>query len=203
MDRPYAPSCDRNKEPILEVLQAVLPTTSRNLLEIGAGTGQHAVFLAPNFPHLQWLVSDRVEHHDGITMWLETSEAGNIVGPIALEIGCDDWPDQPIDLVFTANTLHIMPWEIGLRLFAELGTNLKSDTRVIFYGPFNREGEFTSEGNRTLDAFIKQANPLSGIRDFEQVIAAMAKEGFTLLNEHAMPSNNLILEFSKDEARPA
>ena len=149
IDKPYSPACDRNKEPILEVLKEVVAPFNKNLLEIGSGTGQHAVFFAPHFKHLTWVTSDLEINHQGIKMWLSEFKISNIIGPIEFEIGKTPFPKQTkrsnhrintFDLIFTANTFHIMSWKECKTLLKMWGNTLHEGYQVLIYGPFNYEG---------------------------------------------------------------
>ena len=196
MDRPYSPAVDRNKGPIFEVLKEYL-MDGNNLLEIGSGTGQHAVFFAEKFPGLTWVTTDVRENLAGIKEWINEANLINVKGPEELKIGTDDFPKKPFDYVFTANTLHIMSWKEGKTLFKLLGKRLREGSLTFFYGPFNKEGKYTSQGNEEFDRSLKERDPRSGIRNFEDVVNAMESFGFKLLKDHEMPSNNRLLVFEK------
>ncbi len=195
--KPFAPSCERNQQVILDVLKRIIKSTDKNLLEIGSGTGQHAVFMVPHFPDLQWHTSDLKENHLGIDMWLEEANLNNISAPIVFESGNSDFPEMEIDIVFTTNTLHIMSWENVVNMIDQLGKNLKKGAKIIVYGPFNYNGNFTSESNAKFDVWLKDQEPHRGIRDFETVVNLMKKEGMILLEDIEMPANNRILYFIK------
>jgi SAM-dependent methyltransferase len=199
MDKPFSPACERNRIPILKVMQEVIPQGAARLLEIGSGTGQHAVYLAPHFPHMLWITSDVKENHRGIKLWLDESGAHNIVGPGEFEVGKDPFPKGEFDVVFTSNTFHIMSWAECSLLIRMLGENLRPGALVLIYGPFNYGGKFTSEGNAELDRNLRQQAPLMGLRDFESVRDAFAGAGLELVKDHEMPANNRMLSFRKTE----
>ena len=165
-EKPHAPSCDRNQEPLLEALTPILKKR-RNLLEIGSGTGQHAVFMAPKLNHMTWTLSDLEDRHRGISLWLREKPILNIRGPIHYEAGLTEFPSPSIDydVIFTSNTLHIMPWERCLDLFNDLQKGVKKETLFIIYGAFKYEGDFTSESNRNFEVWLKERDPNFGIRD--------------------------------------
>lgn len=190
------PSVERNHKPILEVLKQYLVGNTR-LLEIGSGNGQHAVLFARYFKDLYWVTSDRKSEHSNIKATLMSAKCSNIAGPISLEIGVDDINEKPFDYVFTANTLHIMEWKEDKVLFKLLGKRLREGALVFFYGPFNFNGTFTSASNEEFDKWLKERNPKSGIRHFEDVQNAMTKSGFKLLKDHEMPSNNRLFVFER------
>jgi len=189
---PHSAACDRNREPILAVLREYLPTTG-NLLEIGSGTGQHAVAFAPQFPQLRWQPSDRPEHLAGIQAWLRAQPATNLGRPIAFDVEQPYWPSGPFEAIYSANTLHIMSWAQVKRLFAKLPSLLAPQARLLIYGPFNYAGDYSSPSNREFDCLLKQRDPDSGIRDFEAVDALATQAGLKLLIDQAMPANNQLL----------
>lgn len=197
MTKPFSPACERNREPILKVLKDVISPEDRKLLEIGSGTGQHAVYLAPHFPHMIWVTSDVRENHAGIKMWLEESGAPNIIGPGEFQVGKDDFPQGNFDVVFTANTFHIMNWKECKTLMKMLGQNLQEGSQVLIYGPFNYQGKFTSQSNADFDASLKERDTLMGIRNIEDVTTNMRKNGFLLSQDYEMPANNRLLLFLK------
>ena len=177
MNKPFSPACERNQPHILTVLNQYNLSEGR-LLEIGSGTGQHAVFFASKFPKLHWVCSDVAGNHNGIKEWLKEAKLSNIHGPEKLVVGKDDFPGKrPFDYVYSANTLHIMSWKEDKALFKLLGKRLREAALVFFYGPFNYKGEYTSESNKEFDAHLKERNPQSGIRNFEDVEGAMLKNG--------------------------
>lgn len=197
MTKPFSPACERNRIPILKVMQELITSDDQRLLEVGSGTGQHAVYLAPHFPHMIWVTSDVKENHYGIKLWLEESGAPNIIGPGEFQVGEDKFPNGNFDVVFTANTFHIMPWYLCEELMDMLGKNLNAEAKVLIYGPFNYNGKFTSPSNEEFDQSLRQRDPLMGIRDFEEVVRYMEKRAFRLLKDHEMPANNRLLVFKK------
>lgn len=197
MTKPFSEACERNREHILKVMKEVITSDDRKLLEIGSGTGQHAVYLAPHFPHMIWVTSDVKANHAGINMWLNESGAPNIVGPGEFEVGKDSFPNGTFDLVFTANTFHIMHWKECKTLMKMLGRNLQEGAQVLIYGPFNYNGSFTSPSNSQFDKSLKVQDPMMGIRNFEDVVNNMKKNGLSLSKDYEMPSNNRLLVFMK------
>jgi SAM-dependent methyltransferase len=189
--KPHAPACDRNREPILAVLREHF-ADRRRVLEIGSGTGQHAVHFAGALPHLTWQASDRAANLPGIRAWLDDARLSNTPPPIELDVN-GAWPAKGYDAVFSANTLHIMSWEDVARLFASLPDVTGNDAILAIYGPFNYGGRFTSDSNAAFDARLKAENPRQGIRDFEAVDALARAAGFTLIDDRAMPANNRAL----------
>ena len=188
MEKPNAPSCERNREPILAVLRDHF-ADRRTVLEIGSGTGQHAVYFAAALPHLTWQASDRADNLGGIDAWLDETALPNTPAAIAFDVNAA-WPRQRFDAVFSSNTLHIMGWPEVERLFAGLPDILARDARLAIYGPFNYGGKFTSESNAAFDAWLKGQGAHQGLRDFEAVDALARKAGLILIEDRAMPSNN-------------
>jgi len=200
MEKPNAPSCEKNREPILGVLREHF-ADRRHVLEIGSGTGQHAIFFARHLPHLHWQTSDRAENLPGIAAWLQEAALPNASLPFELDVAAD-WPKLHHDAVFSANTLHIMPWSAVERLFASLPDVLAADAKLLIYGPFNYGGRFTSDSNAAFDCWLKEKAPHQGIRDFEKVNALARGAGLDLLEDRAMPSNNrcLVWQVAKGHA---
>ena len=196
--KPYAEACDRNREPILEVLRDHF-ADRRHVLEIGSGTGQHAVHFAAALPHLIWQTSDLQANLAGIRLWVEEAVLPNLPPPLELGSG-GPWPDSRFDACFTANTLHIMSWPEVCALFQGLPTVLTDDAVLAVYGPFNYDGRFTSDSNASFDAWLKQRAAHSGIRDFADVDALARSIGFSLVEDRAMPANNRTLVWRRAAA---
>ena len=195
--KPHAPACDRNRDPILAVLGKHLGDRSQ-VLEIGSGTGQHAVYFAEAMPWLQWQTSDVKENLPGIRAWLDDAHLPNTPAPLALDV-LEPWPDVQADAVFTANTLHIMGWDGVEAFFDGVGRVLSGAPggTVVAYGPFNYGGAYTSDSNRGFDAWLKVRDPQSGIRDFEAVDALANAAGLGLLDDVPMPANNRCLVWKR------
>lgn len=191
-EKPFAESCVQNREPILAVLRDVF-ADRRHVLEIGSGTGQHAVYFAPELPHLTWQTADVPAHHAGIRQWLEDAALPNVLPPLALDVNDTGWHGGRYDAVFSANTLHIMSWDEVEQCFAGIGAVLEAGGVVAIYGPFNYGGRYTSESNARFDAWLKARDPASGVRDFEAVNALAAAQGLALWQDIAMPANNRTL----------
>jgi cyclopropane fatty-acyl-phospholipid synthase-like methyltransferase len=197
MEKPHSAACDRNKDPILSVLKQYITHEDRRLLEIGTGTGQHAVHMAPEFPFLEWYPSDVAANIMGMKLWFKEARIHNIMDPIKFEIGKQEFPKLKFEIVYTANTLHIMHWKECKTLFKMLGHRLREGSRVFIYGPFKYGGDFTSDSNAQFDLQLKERDPMSGIRSFEDVNNAMAKNEFELLNDFDMPANNQMLVYKR------
>jgi cyclopropane fatty-acyl-phospholipid synthase-like methyltransferase len=195
--KPYAESCDQNRDPILAVLREEF-VTCQSILEIGSGTGQHAVYFARRLPYLDWQTSDCREYHPGILAWLEEAGLPNARPPLPLDVRRDAWPTQAYDGVFSANTVHIMDWEAVVALFTGIGGVLAPQGHFCLYGPFNYQGRYTSDSNARFDQWLKARDPRSGIRNFEELDALARAAGMALLRDHAMPANNRILVWKKN-----
>ena len=189
--KPHAPACDRNRDPILAVLRRHF-ADRRHVLEIGSGTGQHAVYFAAALPHVTWQTSDVAENLSGIRMWLDEARLPNLPAPLLLDVN-GQWPQTRYDAVFSANTLHIMSWSEVQTLFDRLDSALTADAVLAIYGPFNYGGRFTSPSNASFDATLKHHAAHMGIRDFEAVDALARSIGLVLIEDCAMPANNRTL----------
>ena len=190
--KPYADSCERNKEPILAVLKEIF-ADRKQVLEIASGTGQHAVYFGRELPHLTWQPSELAQNLAGIRAWLDEAQLRNVLPPLALDVNDVHWPVAPVDAVFNANTMHIISWPEVERLFAHIARAIAPRGYVCLYGPYNYDGKFTSESNARFDVWLKSRDPNSGVRDFEAVDRLAASHGLELLRDIAMPSNNRIL----------
>lgn len=197
-EKPYAPATDRNRDAVLAVLIEHF-AEQHQVLEIGSGTGQHALYFARALPHLQWQCSDRSAYLSGIQQWLDEEQLANMPPAMELDVA-KDWPVQQYDAVFSANTLHIMSWPEVESLFAGLGKILKPRSKLVIYGPFNYGGQFTSDSNQQFDQSLRAEDPRGGIRDFEAVDALASDIGLHLLEDRAMPANNRCLIWSRPQA---
>jgi cyclopropane fatty-acyl-phospholipid synthase-like methyltransferase len=194
--KPFSEACEQNKLPILDVIRPYF-VNSRNILEIGSGTGQHAVFFADQLPHLQWHCSDVSVHHQGIEQWLADYSGHNISGPYDLDVIHSSWPAKEFDGVFSANTAHIMSWSAVEQMFAGTGKVLEADGIFCLYGPFNYGGHYTSASNEQFDKYLKARDPQSGIRDVDDLKVLAMSAGLEFTNDHEMPVNNRILVWKK------
>ena len=196
-DKPDAPATDRNRESILEVLRVEFEH-SRSVLEIGSGTGQHAIFFGREFPSLQWQTSDRRENHDGINAWISDSTLRNVGRPLDLDVErVRDVPGE-YDAVFSANTAHIMNFVAVKCMFKIVGISLPPTGRFCLYGPFKLNGAFTSESNSRFDESLKARDPRMGIRDLEALHALALDNGLNHERSYAMPANNMLIVWGKN-----
>ncbi|RPH63692.1 MAG: DUF938 domain-containing protein [Burkholderiales bacterium] len=188
MEKPFSPACERNREPILAVLREHF-ADRKHVLEIGSGTGQHAVHFAAAMPQLRWQASDVAENLPGIRLWLKEAALPNTPAPLTFDVN-DPPRTGDYDAVFSANTLHIMGWKEVVRMFAALPALTKPGAVLVIYGPFNYEGQYTCPSNAQFDEALRSGNPKRGIRDFEEVDALAVAAGFVLKDDRAMPANN-------------
>jgi len=196
-NKPFSESCVQNREPILAVLREWFADRSA-VLEIGSGTGQHAVYFGAELPHLRWQTADVVPHHAGILAWLNEAALPNVLPPLALDVSQTEWRSGRYDAIFSANTLHIMGWPEVEHFFAGVGAVLEPGGVLVVYGPFNTNGAFTSESNARFDAWLKARDPASGVRDFEAVDALARAQDLILQQDIAMPANNRTLVWRKN-----
>ena len=196
MNKPYSESCDQNKDFILSVISPLFSSIS-GVLEVGSGSGQHAVYFAEKMPHLKWYTSDCIAYLDGINKWLSDSELPNIVPPFELDVTNSQWPDLSIDAVFTANSLHIMHQQDVVNFISGVGKLLQQQGHLLIYGPFNYNGSYTSESNARFDQWLKDRDPLSGIKHFEKIESLAIDNDMKLVTDYEMPANNRILHFIK------
>lgn len=198
-DKPFSAACERNREPILTVLHEQFADCAR-ALEIGSGTGQHAVYFGTHLPHLSWQTSDVPEYHDGIHRWIADDGPANVRPPLTLDVA-SVWPDGPFDAVFSANTLHIMGWDEVRALFAALPDILTPHASVVIYGPFHDRGQATSDSNARFDASLRSQTGDMGIRDAGAVDALAAAAGLQWRADIAMPANNRCLVWQRTPGR--
>jgi SAM-dependent methyltransferase len=189
---PFSEACERNRGPILEVLRTAFADRTR-VVEIGAGTGQHAVHFARHLPHLAWQPTDQRDGLLGLAGRISAEAPPNVAAPLELDVLREPWPVVTGDAVFSANTLHIMSWPAVEALFAGLRRVLAADGVLAIYGPFKYGGGYTAASNATFDAMLRERDPGSGLRDFEAVNALAAAAGLELQADHAMPANHQLL----------
>lgn len=194
--KPIAPACERNREPILDVLRTVFADVDK-VLEIGSGTGQHAVFFAEHLPYLQWQCTELAENLAGIRAWIADSGLTNLPPPWPLDIATADLGQQLFPAIFSANTVHIIRWPLVEKLFALVGRQLQPGGIFCLYGPFNYDGQFTSQSNADFDQWLKQRDAQSGIRDVTAVDRLAVAQGLQLCDDIAMPANNRMLVWCK------
>lgn len=194
----YSEACERNKRPILEVLSDVFAECER-ILEIGSGTGQHAVFFAGELPHLIWQPADTGDYLPGLRARVDQSGLENIASVVELDVRMRPWPVSGYDGIFSANSLHFMSVECVTEFFRGVGEVLVSQGVLAVYGPFRYDNAFTSESNAQFEVWLKQTDPVRGIKDFEWVNQLAEAQGLRLVSDTAMPANNQTLVWVRDQ----
>ena len=189
--RKFSQACEQNKEPILNILKQVFKN-NKKILEIGSGTGQHAAYFSRHLPHLIWQPSDLKENHSSIESWME-EDITNIEKPIELDISQHPWPNVSVDGIFAANVFHIISWEVITHFFLGVGEILNKNGVVLIYGPFSYAGKHTSQSNEDFDRYLRQRDPLSGVRDIVDLDNLAQSVGLKLIEDYPMPVNNKCL----------
>lgn len=195
--KPHAPATERNREPILAQLERRLPRPAR-VLEIGSGTGQHAVFFGARLPHVQWQTSDRSENLPGIRQWVEEAALPNVLPPLELDV-LEFSFERRYDAVFSANTLHIMPWNAVCAMIEGIGKTLDAGGLFLVYGPFMRDGRISAPSNVAFNASLKAQAPHMGLRDVSDLEQLARRAGMVLQDTQPMPANNELLVWQKGE----
>jgi len=195
MNLPFSQACENNKRAILAVLRSCFVDRD-SVLEIGSGTGQHAVYFSENLKHIQWQPTDREEYLEGLIGRIEQEGPSNLLQPLKLDVN-DVWPVTATSAIYSANTVHIMSWQEVEKLFTSLQSVLKPQGIFCLYGPFNYNNNYSSDSNRTFDQWLKTRDPDSGIRNFEAIDRLAKEAGLYLLNDHVMPANNQLLVWKK------
>lgn len=197
--KPFSQACENNKFPILDELRRLFADATR-VLEIGSGTGQHAVFFAESLSHLHWQPSDRAINLPGIQLWCGEYQGNNLGEPIALDVHSSSWP-KDFDAAFSANTAHIMPLAIALKMIKQVAAHLKEGGIFALYGPFKYAGNYTSDSNASFDIWLKQQNPEQGIRNFEDLHECASQCGMMFLEDKPLPANNRLLAWQKSASQ--
>lgn len=195
VDKPFSPAAEQNRDAILSVLKIEFEQ-AHSVIEIGSGTGQHAVYFARQLPHLTWQASDKPEHIEGIQQWINEANLNNVSPPIILDV-CRQWPNHQYDAAFAANVAHIMHWHEIEAMFAGLALILAANAKFCLYGPFNLNGEYTSESNREFDQWLYKRDPHSCIRDKNELDELAKKNNLGLYKDWEMPCNNRLLCWKK------
>ena len=195
-DRPYAESAARNAAPILEILKREF-RDSRRVLEIGSGTGQHAVTFAAVLDRSHWQTSDLVENHAGINAWIEASQPGNVAPPLSMDVRTAQVDAGAYDAVYSANTAHIMGIDAVESMYSLVGTALRDGGVFCLYGPFRLAGQFNTQSNADFDVNLRGRDPAMGIRDLEALDRLAEANGLRRQQLYAVPSNNYVVVWQK------
>jgi cyclopropane fatty-acyl-phospholipid synthase-like methyltransferase len=188
----FAEACERNKGPILAVLTREF-SASRTVLEIGSGTGQHAVFFAAHLQQLLWQPTERASQLAALSERVELEGSPNLLAPLELDVHDDPWRVAASEAAFSANTLHIMSWQGVCAFFRGVGAVLRDPGVLAVYGPFRFRDAHTSASNAAFDRFLRERDPASGVRDFEALDELARAQGLAFHADHEMPSNNRTL----------
>jgi len=199
-EKPFAPATERNSQPILDVIREEFRSRG-SILEIGSGTGQHAVSFGPELGHLVWQTSDVAENHAGILAWLAEAALPNVSEPVVLDVLADTMPSGPYDGVYSANTAHIMSFAAVEKMFLLVASVLADDGVFVLYGPFRQGGEFNTLSNAEFHRSLRQRDPDMGIRHLEDLDRLAAAGGMIRVRSYAMPANNHIAVWVKRGAR--
>ena len=194
---PYYAAAEQNREPILALLCTVFDRPGL-VLEIGSGSGQHAVHFATHLGHLKWQPTDLPEQLPGIEQWRSLAGLANVLPPLALDLDDDAWPVSACDEAYSANTAHVLPWVLVERMLAGIAARLRPGGRFCLYGPFRYGDRHTSESNASFDAALRRRDPRQGVRDAFRLEEYGRQAGLTLAADHEMPVNNRILAFQRD-----
>ena len=199
--RQRSPSTARNREPILAVLQRVLPASAR-VLEIASGSGEHAAFVAAAMPDLIWQPSDPDETaRASITAWIDSERLSNVLAPRMIDVSRAAWgveADAPFDAIVAINMIHISPWEATLGLVSGASRLLRAGGVLYTYGPYTRDGRHTAPSNEAFDASLRERDSSWGVRDVADVERQALLQGLTLREIVEMPANNLSLVFARN-----
>jgi cyclopropane fatty-acyl-phospholipid synthase-like methyltransferase len=193
---PFSEACERNKEPILQVLRVAF-ADRKNVLEIGSGTGQHAVHFAAALSHVTWHPTEQLKYLSDLNSRIKLEGPRNLRRATLLDVNQPVWPLRNVDAIFTANTLHIMGWAEVQAMFQGLNAVLSADGALCLYGPFRYGGRYTSESNRDFDRMLRERDPLSGLRDVNDLAALAERYGLVLKQDHDLPANNRLLVFAR------
>jgi SAM-dependent methyltransferase len=190
----FSPAAERNQTPVLAKLQTLLKG-DETVLEVGSGSGQHALHFCAAMNGLRWIPSDIAELLPGLEINLNPHVSSTICSPELLDLRDNRWHTgfATVDVIYSANTLHIVSWPEVVSLFDGVARLFKPASKLILYGPFRYNGGYTSNGNAEFDLWLKRRNAESGIRDFEKVNELAEKAGLTLSADIDMPANNQLL----------
>lgn len=195
---PFSQACENNKDPIQHVLKRIFANRTK-VLEIGSGTGQHCCYFSAALPHLTWQPTDQQQYSEGLKARTALTQNHNLLPVKILDVRDRPWPSITFDAVFSANTVHIMAWESAKIMLEEIARQLPQGGLFALYGPFNYHGQYTSESNARFDEWLKNQNPESAIRAFEDIDSFLQQRNLSLLEDIEMPANNRILVWQKKQ----
>lgn len=195
-NKPYAAAAEQNRQDILSVIENEF-SQANSVLEIGSGTGQHAVYFAQHLTHLTWQCSDKTDMLEGINQWLDEADLNNTPEAIALDV-TNKWPQEKYEAAFAANIAHIMHSHEIEAMFTGLSRALKPTAKFCLYGPFNIDGRYTSDSNRNFDTWLRSRDAKSFIRDKAYMDKVARLNQLEPVHCYPMPSNNFILCWQKN-----
>ncbi len=190
--KPISPSADRNKQAILEALQCEV-NTGDLVFEFGSGTGQHICHFGARLPQVRWQPSDLADKLPGMRQWIGESDCTNILTPVELDLNSGQLPEMKASVCYSANTLHIVSWLLVEKIFKSAAMMMLEGGKLCIYGPFIFEGKHVSDGNRVFDQQLRSADPLSGIRDVNDLNLIAQQNTFLPARIIPMPANNHLL----------
>jgi len=200
VQRLFSPSAARNRDPILDALQSILPPQG-SMLEIASGTGEHVVHFARGLPGWRFQPTEFDEaSRQSVRAWIAHEGLANIAAPVTLDASAGVWPVEsagPVDAVLSLNMIHIAPWAAAQGLFRGAGRVLKPGGLLLLYGPFQEDGVHNAPSNAAFDESLRARDPDWGVRDIRDLQALANDNGLTLRERQAMPANNQILVFVK------
>jgi len=194
---PFSEACERNQGPILDVLRIRFADRDQ-VMEIGSGTGQHAVHFSRALTHVTWHPTEQLAYLADLAQRVKLEGPPNLRAPTQLDVRQAVWPVRSVDALFTANTLHIMSWDEVLCLFRGVGVVLAPGGMLCVYGPFRYAGSYTSDSNREFDRMLQERDPNSGLRDIGAVSALALQYGLSLEEDYDLPAHNRLLAFRKE-----
>ena len=194
---PFSAACERNKDPILEVLRERF-VDCREVLEVGSGTGQHAVFFSTALPHLSWHPTEQSEYLPDLTSRVALEGPANLLAPALLDVRQAVWPVRNVDAVFTANTLHIMSWPQVTAFFSGVSNVLAPRGVLCIYGPFRYQGRYTSDSNQAFDRMLQERDAQSGLREMTDMCVLATQAGLRLDGDYDLPAHNRLLAFVRE-----
>ena len=197
IEKPYADATARNSEAILSAIRTEFRDLE-SILEIGSGTGQHAVFFCQALNNLVWQTSDVPGNHGGIRAWLADASLPNVLEPLALDVLDAELPHESYDGVFSANTAHIMNPEAVEKMFTLVAAVLRDSGIFVLYGPFRQGGRFNTPSNEGFHRSLRQRDPGMGIRHLEELDGFAQRGGMRRVRLYAMPANNNLAVWVKD-----
>ena len=192
----FSQAADNNKTPILNTLSEWL-SNDELVLEIGSGSGQHAIHIAKALQKIRWQPTEHPSALQSLINNISSFGSPNILAPESLDLAAVEWPTESVDCVYSANVIHIIDETLGRRLIETAAKSLRAGGLFALYGPFKYQGDFTTTSNAEFDDWLKDRNTSSGIRDFEWLIRLAQDSGLTFMEDRSMPANNQFLAFRR------